>query len=949
MDFIKDIANRAQKILDNGNTSKRLTKAELLRRRFKLPDSEAIIDESLVELRVSSSYLRARIERMAKLGVSIDGPTTFNGRLTLTDNYLVFEDSYNSIVCSFVIELPMVQRIQRIHRAYDFSIALLTTNGLEITLKFIGIKSQCEMYGQKLIHLLKDKLSDVKAMNEFRKSLYSEYLLSKNNCNTLEVNGAPEGGLGWVFKFPGNAQKLRDRLKMKKWFDFFRENGRNFAMVHNILFHKLVSYGLPNKLRGELWETCCGSIYLRYMHNDEYNTILVEHDGEGSLAIEEIEKDLNRSLPEYPAYQNPEGINRLRRVLTAYSWKNPDVGYCQAMNIVTAALLIYMSEEQVFWCLTVLCDKIIPGYYSRTMYGVLLDQKVLEALFVKTLPSLGEHFSSHDIQLSIVSLPWFLSFFLSTMPLIYAFRVVDMMLLHGPKVLFQVALAVVRVNGEALLKCEDDGECIAVFKDYFASLDDMEMSLLHQDRMRPKFDNLWEVAFREFSVIDDKVIEQLRNKFKNEVFQGIETFVKRAELRNLPKAHNLTNEQLSNIYDRYYSALIEGAENPPDRSASTMDFNHFEVFMGQLVDWINAGEITRKHTEFLKRLYEHWSNNEGIMNLETLIMGLDKIMDKDIMNSLSNFIALYDDKGTGKIEKDVVIQLAEDLIFITTPWREGLVFDDITNQAIEAEIAKKIVERRELLKKQGVEISDDDDIRLPNEVKFNEEKWQGRQAERYMKSSSNFLRMIFQYAQPVEDSNEPLIDLGETDKGNESVKHNMALDPSRPVYITPSTFRMVILADDTYESFFRTQFYKSFHVDEKINKNVGVVDNLRGMLNNFLADGRRVAVQVRKRMDEATKNTKSSADGRAGAVSSSASMSSKSNRSRASSSINYNDDDDDDDDDDDEDDFGNFVGVGYDDLGDIPTGGNEMSVLHDLKDAEKETQLAHSLKAAKLE
>ena len=74
-----------------------------------------------------------------------------------------------------------------------------------------------------------------------------------------------------------------------------------------------------------------------------YADTLKKYDGRSSAAIDEIEKDLNRSLPEYPGFQSEEGIERLRRVLTAYSWTNTDVGYCQAMNIVVAALLMYVN------------------------------------------------------------------------------------------------------------------------------------------------------------------------------------------------------------------------------------------------------------------------------------------------------------------------------------------------------------------------------------------------------------------------------------------------------------------------------------------------------------------------------------------------------------------------------------------------------------------------------
>lgn len=92
-----------------------------------------------------------------------------------------------------------------------------------------------------------------------------------------------------------------------------------------------------------MWELTSGSIYLRMFNPTLYKDTIAEFEGRHSLSIDEIEKDLNRSLPEYRGFQSEEGINRLRRVLGAYSWVNEEVGYCQAMNIVTAALLMYVA------------------------------------------------------------------------------------------------------------------------------------------------------------------------------------------------------------------------------------------------------------------------------------------------------------------------------------------------------------------------------------------------------------------------------------------------------------------------------------------------------------------------------------------------------------------------------------------------------------------------------
>jgi hypothetical protein len=73
---------------------------------------------------------------------------------------------------------------------------------------------------------------------------------------------------------------------------------------------------------------------LRFANPETYSLLLSTNAGKHSQSTDEIEKDLNRSLPEYKAYQTDEGLAKLRRVLVAYSFRNPELGYCQALNIV---------------------------------------------------------------------------------------------------------------------------------------------------------------------------------------------------------------------------------------------------------------------------------------------------------------------------------------------------------------------------------------------------------------------------------------------------------------------------------------------------------------------------------------------------------------------------------------------------------------------------------------
>lgn len=72
--------------------------------------------------------------------------------------------------------------------------------------------------------------------------------------------------------------------------------GRNLTLVRYPSFTRLVLVGLPNRLRGEIWELACGSMFLRLHNPGVYEQILKDNEGRRSASTDDIEKDLHRSF-----------------------------------------------------------------------------------------------------------------------------------------------------------------------------------------------------------------------------------------------------------------------------------------------------------------------------------------------------------------------------------------------------------------------------------------------------------------------------------------------------------------------------------------------------------------------------------------------------------------------------------------------------------------------------
>ncbi|KAJ1917984.1 GTPase activating protein (GAP) [Mycoemilia scoparia] len=419
----------------------------------------------------------------------------------------------------------------------------------------------------------------------------------------LEDNDSKIGFLGEEFGFPVAPDDAKEKIKLRRWINYMTEQGRNLTILRKADFSALVRKGLPNRLRGEIWELTSGAMYLRFQNQNIYKGLCQKLEADPELFSDEIEKDLNRSLPEYPAYQSEKGINVLRRVLNAYSLQNPNLGYCQAMNIVASALLIYATEEQVFWILSSMCDRLVSGYYTPSMYGATVDQSVFEYLVKETMPMLDAQFKKADIQLSVACLPWFLTLFINSMPLHLAMRVLDCFFLEGPKILFQIGLATLKINGGELLQSSDDGMFIFTLKTYFQTLDEPVNPTANNARSSQitRFHELLAVAYRDFPMVTSNLVEELRQAHRLKVVHTVSDFTKRTAIRNLVDQGGFTQSQLNILYDSFYEALFYSQNHIEkdkfnQRAFSQqsgaeqikMDLVTFMLFLSNLTTWAQA-------------------------------------------------------------------------------------------------------------------------------------------------------------------------------------------------------------------------------------------------------------------------------------------------------------------------------------------------------------------------
>ncbi|KAI3965068.1 hypothetical protein MKX01_013999 [Papaver californicum] len=304
----------------------------------------------------------------------------------------------------------------------------------------------------------------------------------------------------------------------------------------------LVRGGVPMALRGELWQAFVGARVRRV--GKYYQDLLAGSNTSGDkeqgtslsntsnrLSTEctpelwkgQIEKDLPRTFPGHPALDE-DGRNALRRLLTAYARHNPSVGYCQAMNFFAGLLLLLMPEENAFWTLMAIIDDYFDGYYSEEMTESQVDQLVFEELMRERLPTLVNHLDYLGVQVPWFTGPWFLSIFVNMLPWESVFRVWDVLLFEGNRVmLFRTALALMELYGPALVTTKDAGDAVTLMQSLTSSTFDSSQLVL--------------TASMGYQAVNEARLQELRDKHRPSVIASIEERSKGLRVIRIPKTN----------------------------------------------------------------------------------------------------------------------------------------------------------------------------------------------------------------------------------------------------------------------------------------------------------------------------------------------------------------------------------------------------------------------------
>jgi hypothetical protein len=142
-------------------------------------------------------------------------------------------------------------------------------------------------------------------------------------------------------------------------------------------------------------------------YNDLLNSFSTEMSSYKKIMVHDIHRTGTKEMPESTREQ-------MLRILFSYAKRNMEIGYCQGINFLCYFLLeMGFEEEQTFWIICYVFERLIPHNYLINMIPIIADIELLRMVLDRHVPELMRHLSSLNVDLNFILLPFFVTAFTS--------------------------------------------------------------------------------------------------------------------------------------------------------------------------------------------------------------------------------------------------------------------------------------------------------------------------------------------------------------------------------------------------------------------------------------------------------------------------------------------------------------------------------------------------------
>ncbi|XP_045903008.1 EVI5-like protein isoform X2 [Micropterus dolomieu] len=350
------------------------------------------------------------------------------------------------------------------------------------------------------------------------------------------------------------------------------------------LLKELIRKGIPHHFRAIVWQLLGNATDMPV--KNQYSELLKM----SSPCEKLIRRDIARTYPEHEFFKGQDSLGQevLFNVMKAYSLVDREVGYCQGSAFIVGLLLMQMPEEEAF-CVFV---RLMQEYRLRELFKPSMAELGLciyqfEYLLQEQLPELNVHFRSQSFHTSMYASSWFLTLFLTFLPLPVATRIFDIFMYEGLEIIFRVGLAILQYNQTDLIQLDMEGmsqHFQKVIPHQFDSCPDKLILRAYQVKYNPKRMKKLE---KEYTTIKNKEMEEQieikRLRTENRLLkQRIETLEKGQVTRAQEAEENYVIKRELAVVRQQCNTASESLEKAQDTIKELQQQRYTEPFVSNL-------------------------------------------------------------------------------------------------------------------------------------------------------------------------------------------------------------------------------------------------------------------------------------------------------------------------------------------------------------------------------